>query len=76
MVLFIGLILLSLAGVVLAFPEQVAFFTSSDYLPIVEAIAVIVFAVSLAALIAGVIFGAVLDFSIYSRMTSSNQKIE
>lgn len=58
-VLFIGLILLSLAGVVLAFPEQVAFFTSSDYLPIVEVIAVIVFAVSLAVIIAGVIFGAV-----------------
>lgn len=58
-VLFVGLILLSLAGVVLAFPEQVAFFASSDYLPIVEVIAVIVFAVSLAVIIAGVIFGAV-----------------
>lgn len=57
--LFIGFFLLSLAGVVLAFPEQVSFFASDEYLPIVEVIAVIVFAVSLAIIIAGVMFGAV-----------------
>lgn len=58
-VLFVGFILLTLAGVVLAFPEQVSFFVSSEYLPMVEVIAVIVFALSLAIIIAGVIFGAV-----------------
>lgn len=57
--LFIGFFLLSLAGVVLAFPEQVSFFASDEYLPIVEVIAVIVFAISLAIIIAGVMFGAV-----------------
>lgn len=57
--LFIGFFLLSLAGVVLAFPEQISFFASDEYLPIVEVIAVIVFAVSLAIIIAGVMFGAV-----------------
>lgn len=58
-VLFIGLMLLSLAGVVLAFPEQVLFFISSEHLPTVNAIAVMVFAVSLVIIIAGVVFGAV-----------------
>lgn len=59
--LFIGLMLLSLAGVVLAFPDQVLFFAPSDYLPTIKAIAVIVFAISLDIIIAGIVFGAILS---------------